>query len=213
MPEAPRDIPASRIAVLELKDEQQLVQEGYTLLDEKRILLANEIQRRLAQLIALRRECAALQRVARTRTISAVSRHGLDELSVYPPLSPDGDRLNVRRSRLLGLELLDVHLEFSAHPPPSREVPVNPTPEARGCAEAHRNWLARAVELAACGVNLRRLVQDYIRTERRAKAIENVLMPEIASTLKLVEEQLESIDQEEIARLRQRRGDPAGSQR
>ena len=62
-------------------------------------------------------------------------------------------------------------------------------------------------------MNLRRLVQDYIRTERRAKAIENVLMPEIASTLKLVEEQLESIDQEEIARLRQRRGDPAGSQR
>jgi V/A-type H+-transporting ATPase subunit D len=213
MPEAPRDIPASRIAVLELKDEQQLVQEGYTLLDEKRILLANEIQRRLAQLIALRRDCTALQRVARTRTISAVSRHGLDELSVYPPLSPDEDRLNVRRSRLLGLELLDVRLEFSAHPPPSRELPVNPTPEARGCAKAHRDWLARAVELAACGVNLRRLVQDYIRTERRAKAIENVLMPEIESTLKLVEEQLESIDQEEIARLRQRRGDPAGSQR
>ncbi len=62
-------------------------------------------------------------------------------------------------------------------------------------------------------VNLRRLVLDYIRTERRAKAIENVLMPEIASTLKLVEEQLEGIDQEEIARLRQRRGDPAESQR
>jgi len=56
-------------------------------------------------------------------------------------------------------------------------------------------------------VNLRRLVQDYIRTERRAKAIENVLMPEIESSLKLIEEQLESVDQEEIARLRQRRED------
>jgi V/A-type H+-transporting ATPase subunit D len=212
MPEAPRDIPASRIAALELKDEQQLVQEGYTLLDEKRILLANEIQRQLVQLIALRRECTALQGVARARTISAVTRHGLDELSVYPSLSPDGDRLNVRRSRLLGLELLDVRLEFAAHPPPS-EQPVNSTPEARACVKAHRDWLARAVELAACGVNLRRLVQDYIRTERRAKAIENVLMPEIASTLKLVEEQLESIDQEEIARLRQWRGDSAESQR
>jgi hypothetical protein len=33
------------------------------------------------------------------------------------------------------------------------------------------------------------------------------LRPEIDSTLKLVEEQLESIDQEEIARLRQRRTD------
>jgi V/A-type H+-transporting ATPase subunit D len=207
MPEAAREIPASRIALLELKDEQQLVQEGYALLDEKRILLATEIQRQLARLVALRRECTALQGDARARTISAVSRHGLDELSVYPPLSPAEDRLSVRRSRLLGLELLDVHLEFSAHQSPGREQPVNPTPEARACAKAHRDWLVRAVELAACGVNLRRLVLDYIRTERRAKAIENVLMPEIESTLKLVEEQLESIDQEEIARLRQRRTD------
>ncbi|MGO9934532.1 MAG: V-type ATP synthase subunit D [Steroidobacteraceae bacterium] len=203
MAEAPREIPASRIALLELKDEQQLVHEGYTLLDEKRILLAAEIRRQLAQLVALRRQCTALQGDARARTIAALSRHGLDELSVYPPLSPAEDRLAVRRSRLLGLELLDVHLEVAAHPSPSREQPVNPTPEARACAKAHRDWLARAVELAACGVNLRRLVKDYIRTERRAKAIENVLLPEIESTLKLVEEQLESIDQEEIARLRQ----------
>ena len=51
----------------------------------------------------------------------------------------------------------------------------------------------------------KRQVQDYVRTERRAKAIENVLMPEIESSLKLIDEQLESIDQEEIARLHWRR--------
>jgi V/A-type H+-transporting ATPase subunit D len=84
-------------------------------------------------------------------------------------------------------------------------VPVNPSPEARACARAHQDLLGRAAELAACGANLRRLVQDYVRTERRAKAIENVLMPDIVSTLKIIEEQLESIDQEEIARLRHRR--------
>jgi V/A-type H+/Na+-transporting ATPase subunit D len=61
------------------------------------------------------------------------------------------------------------------------------------------------VELAACGVNLRRLVRDYVRTERRARAIENVLMPEIESALKTIDEQLEGMDQEEIARLHQRR--------
>ncbi len=205
MAEAPREIPASRIALQELKEEQQLVHEGYGMLDEKRILLATEIQHQLARLVALRRECTQLAGTARVRTLSAVGRHGLDELSVYPPLALVADRLDVRRSRLLGLELLDVHLQFTAHPSPSREQPVNPTPEARACAKAHRDWLARAVELAACGVNLRRLVREYIRTERRAKAIENVLMPEITSTLKLIEERLESVDQEEVARLRQRR--------
>ncbi|MGO9991486.1 MAG: V-type ATP synthase subunit D [Steroidobacteraceae bacterium] len=207
MPDASREITATRIALLELKDEQKLVQEGYTLLDEKRILLATEIQRQLARLVALRRECAALESEMRSRTIAAVSRHGLDELSVYPPLSLAEDRLSIRRSRLLGLELLAAHLEISAQLQQSREQPVNPTPEARACAKAHRDWLVRAVELAACGVNLRRLVRDYVRTERRAKAIENILIPDIESSLKLIDGQLESMDQEEVARLRQRRKD------
>ncbi len=68
--------------------------------------------------------------------------------------------------------------------------------------------LQPAVELAACCVNLRRLVRDYVRTERRARAIENVLMPDIESAIKIIEEQLEGMDQEEIARLRQRRPSP-----
>jgi V/A-type H+-transporting ATPase subunit D len=201
MPEPGRGIAATRIALLELKDEQRLVREGYSLLDEKRILLAHEIQRQLAQLARLQRELAMLANDARSRTLAALGRHGLDELAVYPPLSMTADRMVVSRSRLLGLELLDAHLETSP-PRPSQERPVNPTPEARACANAHRDWLVRAVELATCELNLRRLVTDYVRTERRAKAIENVLMPEIKSSLKLVEEQLEAIDQEEIARLR-----------
>jgi len=201
MPEPGREIAATRIAQLELKDEQRLVQEGYSLLDEKRILLAHEIQRQLAHLTVLRREWTALENDARARTLAALGRHGLDELTVYPPLSTAADRVVMRRSRLLGLELLDARLETSP-PPPTHEQAVNPTPEARACAKAHRDLLRRAVERAACEANLRRLAAEYVRTERRAKAIENVLMPEIASSLKRVEEQLEAIDQEEMARLR-----------
>ena len=113
----------------------------------------------------------------------------------------------MRRSRLFGLQLLIARFQPSERPASRPEQPVNPTPEARACAEAHRQWLAPAVELAACSVNLRRLVREYVRTERRARAIENVLMPEIESALKIIGDQLESMDQEEIARLRQRRGD------
>ena len=58
---------------------------------------------------------------------------------------------------------------------------------------------------AVCSLNLRRLMQEYVRTERRARAIENVLLPEIEYSLKFIDEQLELLDQEEIARVRQRR--------
>jgi len=207
MPEAALEFTATRIARLELTDEQQLVREGYELLDEKRILLAAQIRRELAQLAALRQESAELMRELRSRTLAALGRHGLDELSVYSPLTLTGDRLRLRRTRLFGLELLDAQLEAPAQPPAPAQQPVNPTPEARACAAAHRRWLFQAVRLAACCVNLRRLIADYVRTERRARAIENVLMPEIESALKIIDELLEGMDQEEIARFRQRRDD------
>jgi len=206
MPEGALEFTATRIARLELKDEQQLVREGYELLDEKRILLAAQIRRELAQLAALRQESAERKRELRSRTLAALGRHGLDELSVYPPLTLE-DRLHLRRTRLFGLELLDAELETAAQPPAAAQQPLNPTPEARACAAAHRRWLFGAVKLAACCVNLRRLIADYLRTERRARAIENVLMPEIESALKIIDDQLEGMDQEEIARYRQRRND------
>jgi V/A-type H+-transporting ATPase subunit D len=56
---------------------------------------------------------------------------------------------------------------------------------------------------AVCSLNLRRLMREYVRTERRARAIENVLLPEMERNLKFIGEQLEILDQEEIARVRQ----------
>jgi V/A-type H+-transporting ATPase subunit D len=62
--------------------------------------------------------------------------------------------------------------------------------------------VARQVELAACVASLRRLVQEYVRTERRARALENVVLPEIDDTLRFIEEQLDAVDQEEAVRVR-----------
>jgi V/A-type H+/Na+-transporting ATPase subunit D len=206
MPEFNREITVSRIAQLDLKDEQHLVKEGYDLLDEKRIRLAAEIRLQLAHLKTCRDESSKHEAFARAALQAALNRHGFDELCVYPPLSTAEDTLQLSRSRLFGIELLQAQWQASA----ARELeqPVNPTPEARACARAHREWLPPLVEIAACCVNLRRLVREYIRTERRARAIENLLLPEIDRALKFIEEQLESLDQEEIARLHQRR--PSG---
>jgi V/A-type H+-transporting ATPase subunit D len=56
--------------------------------------------------------------------------------------------------------------------------------------------------MAAVSGNLLRLADEYRRTERRARALENVLLPEIAQALKVIEEKLEAGDQEEAIRVR-----------
>jgi V/A-type H+/Na+-transporting ATPase subunit D len=59
-----------------------------------------------------------------------------------------------------------------------------------------------ALELAVMRASLERLIAEYIRTERRARALENVVLPEIEGSLRFMDEQLEAMDQEEAIRVR-----------
>jgi V/A-type H+/Na+-transporting ATPase subunit D len=203
MPDQQRQPVATRIAQLDLKDEQRLAKEGYELLDEKRIRLVAEIRAQLGRLRRWQSEARKTGGAAGDALVAALKRHGLDELSGYPPLSADEGELKFARTRLFGLELLEAQWRPSAAHLVAR--PVNPSPEARECARDHRALLESLVMIAVCSVNLRRLMQEYVRTERRARAIENVLLPEIEHGLKFIDEQLELLEQEEVARVRQRR--------
>jgi vacuolar-type H+-ATPase subunit D/Vma8 len=57
---------ATRIAQLELKDEQRLVKEGYELLDEKRIRLVAEIRDQLGRLRLRQIEVRKAQETAKS---------------------------------------------------------------------------------------------------------------------------------------------------
>jgi V/A-type H+/Na+-transporting ATPase subunit D len=205
MAEPQRKPAATRIAQLELKDEQRLVKEGYELLDERRIRLAAEIRTQLGRLSHWQDEIHTSEAAALTALVAALFRHGIDELSAYPALFGGEDELHFARTRVFGLELLEAHWQAGA----SRltQVPVNPSAEARDCACKHRELLEPMLMAAVCSLNLRRLLREYVRTERRARAIENVLLPEIEWSLRFVDEQLELLDQEEIARVRLHRTD------
>ena len=79
---------------------------------------------------------------------------------------------------------------------------VRPSREVRRLAAAFRNVLEAAAPLAAITANLRRLIREYQRTERRVRALENVVLPEIRHDLAAMEEHLDLNDQEEVIRVR-----------
>jgi V/A-type H+-transporting ATPase subunit D len=83
----------------------------------------------------------------------------------------------------------------------SRE-PVRPSREVRRLAAAFRDVLEAAAPLAAIAANLRRLMREYRRTERRVRALENVVLPELREDLASMEEHLDLNDQEEVIRVR-----------
>jgi V/A-type H+-transporting ATPase subunit D len=194
------EILATRVAFLELKDERRLIQEGYELLDEKRVLLATEIMRQLRRYSSLQAELTRLGGQALAALEAAVAMRGFDKLTVEPKLDLAPAQVVVHEQAFLGLRLVEATLDDRGAPPGPEARPT--TPEARACAAAYRGMIARHVELAACVASLRRLIREYVRTERRARALENVVLPEIDESLRFIEEQLDAVDQEEAVRVR-----------
>lgn len=206
MPEA--GLSPTRSAFLELKEERQLVREGFEFLDEKRVILAQEMLKRLDQWRTARDRYDELHEQAAAALARALGRHGFDGLGIYPVLRMEDATVTLKDHRFLGVHLLDGR--FEAWPVKGdagkerRQCPpaVNPSPEAERCREAFSALVPLAVELAVMRASLERLIREYIRTERRARALENVLLPEIENSLRFMDEQLEAMDQEEAIRVR-----------
>jgi V/A-type H+-transporting ATPase subunit D len=79
---------------------------------------------------------------------------------------------------------------------------VNPSPEAEQCRAAFAPLVPLAAHLAVLTGNLERLRSEYIRTARRARALEDVLLPEIDDTLREIDTALEELEREEAVRVR-----------
>jgi V/A-type H+/Na+-transporting ATPase subunit D len=191
----------TRAVVLELKDEQRAMHEGYVFLDEKCLLLAGEILRELAHYAELDRALLAAQRIAIDSLQAAVARHGLDDLQVYPPLDQTPSKLERVARSIMGVPLLAAHWRPAENAAPR---PVAPSPEAEACRRAFVALVAAAAELAAVSGNLERLSFEYRRSVRRARALQDVLLPELDQSVYRIETRLEELEQEDTISMRQR---------
>lgn len=194
-------MPPTRAALVELREERELVRGGYDFLDEKRLLLAGEMLRILGLIEAENAKLRQAQARASEALAAAIARHGLDGLQVYP-VPPHGIlHLAATSHSFLGVRVLDTRLEQEpAHDPGI--PPVYPSPEAIHCAHAFHALLRVAAAIAGLSGNLHRLMVEYRRTQRRAKALEDVIMPEIEIAVADMEARLEEMDQEEAIRVR-----------
>jgi len=198
----------TRAAVLELRAERGVVEEAYDFLDEKRLLLAAELLQQLDRYEVLSSAIREKTSAARAQLLAALHRHGLQGLSVYPSLPLDTLRIETSRRNLMGVTLLETAAVLPEATPDSAPVAAYPSVEAAACREVFRELFALGTELAGISGNLYRLLAAYRLTERRARALENVILPEIEQSLSRMSTYLEEIDMEDAirARIMQRSG-------
>jgi V/A-type H+-transporting ATPase subunit D len=193
------EVSPTRSAVIEMKDERRAMREGYVFLDEKCLLLAGEILRELGHYGRLQREFLRLHDAALAALQAAVARHGLQGLQVHPPAD-----LAAAQVRIAARSLMGVRLQQAAWAPGDAPVAeaVQPSPEAQACRLAFAAVLERGAELAAVSGNLERLSLEYRRSVRRARALQDVMLPELDRSIYDVESRLEELEQEDAIWMR-----------
>ena len=190
---------ASRAALLALRRDRRVFEEGQRFLDERRVALAHELLRRAR---AYADHHAALLRGhedLRRALGDAVGRHGLEGLQAYPAV-PAQATARRRESDFLGLRLVDAMAVDLAGAGPGDAVWR--TSEATRCAASARALAQAAALLAGEVASLLRLMREYRRTERRVRALENIVLPEARADERRFEGALEELDQEEVMRSR-----------
>lgn len=189
----------TRSVLVELKDERRAMHEGYVFLDEKCLLLAGEMLRQLERYAALRGDFERTHGAATAALQAAVARHGLQELQVYPAAGLGDATVRRRASSMMGVRLQEAELEAHAV---TGAAAVFPSPEAQTCGAAFFDVLVKATALAALSGNLERLAQEYRRSVRRARALQDVLLPEADRTVNEIETRLEELEQEDAISMR-----------
>ncbi len=194
------DISPTRSAVIEMKDERRAMHEGYVFLDEKCLLLAGEILRQLREHARLQAGFDTRHAQALDTLAAAVARHGLEGLQVHPAADASDATVQSRPRALMGVRLQTAQWQ----PGSVRAAPaVLPSPEAEACRAAFAAALATATELAAVAGNLERLSAEYRRAVRRARALQDVMLPELDRSIGDIEGRLEELEQEDAIWMRQ----------
>lgn len=185
--------PMTRAEAMSLIEEKRLVEQGYEFLDEKRVILAGEIMARLADWRALEARRDAAMAEARAALADDVRRSGFEALQLRAAGSPVTVP-GLAPVRFLGARLL------ARSPGADDPTAAAEDRDAVGAAFARLHGIL--ADMALLSANLHRLADEYRRTERRAKALENVLIPEIVADLTRIEAQLEANEMEDAIRVR-----------
>lgn len=194
------EVSVSRAALLELRRERELIEQGHRFLDEKRMQLARELLHRLDEWQALMADMQEAEASARGALIEAVTAYGIADMQMHPAFDVESAEWSRDQDQFLGLDLPAMGLAIMLDG--FRETAAVDRPLLEVAGSRYAGIVEIASRAAALLTSMLRLYEEFKRTERSVRALENVVMPEIRELEKVTDEALAELEQEEAVRVR-----------
>ncbi len=175
------NVPATKSALLALRRQLELAEEGYSLLDRKRELLLLE----LGVLSGRAAKARAAAREVLARALSELREAELDAGSAAVDRAAlgvrHGHRVEIRERRFMGVRLPEA--SAAAEPPGARFGPGGTPPGADAAMLAFREALPGLGALAGLETSAARLARELKKTQRRCNALSKKLIPDCSETI------------------------------
>ena len=190
----------SKTQLLARRDEKALVDEGRSVLEDRRDLLAHMLVEQLRLTERLVAETGAELRHAGRLFRGSVMRHGIGGLTrLTGHESERATQAWVMENRL-GVPFMQASPEAlestDGEMPESWAISL----ELAATLRALHRLLPLLLELAAAENNLLRLVDVFRRTQRRVNALEHIVLPDLARSIKDMEDRMDEMERDDLVR-------------
>jgi len=194
------NVPATKSALLGLRRQLELAEEGYSLLDRKRELLLLELgkvtgraaRERAAAMKVLARAAAALRGAELDAGSAALDRAALG--------SGPGHRVEVREKRFMGVNMPEATAVVERQG--ARFGPGGTPAGADAAMKAFAEALPPLGSLAGLDTSAARLARELKKTQRRCNALSKKLIPDCRETIAFLGGSLEERERESFVILK-----------
>lgn len=194
----PEQVFPTKSNLIHTKKSLTLARLGYDLMDQKRTILIREMLALIDQAEAVQRQIDGIYQEAYLALRRANITLGTCEAFAEAVPVDEGLRLDARS--VMGVELPIVSLEEgSAKPYYGLFATNSQLDEAYLRFSKVKQLTAQLAELES---SVYRLASAIQKTQKRANALQNVLIPQFEAQLKFISEALEEKDREEFSRLK-----------
>ena len=192
------NISITRNELLQHKRQLELTRAGYSLLDKKRLALLQEILRLQDEVVKLATELESRSNQSRHSLAKAEALAGEAGIRAASIGKKREIKIDLEDSLLIGVRVPKLHVESAEREFYDRDIGITGTsPIIDEAAEAFEKNLNAILNLADGEIRLARLLKEIVRTTRRLKALEHIVIPRLQSEFTYISNALDERERSE----------------
>jgi len=192
------NISITRNELLQHKRQLELTRAGYNLLDKKRLALLQEILRLQDEVVRLATELETRSNHSRKSLAKAEALAGEAGVRAASMGKKREVKIGIEDSLLMGVHVPKLHVESAEREFYDRDIGITGTsPIIDEAAEAFEKNLDAILNLADGEIQLTRLLKEILRTTRRLKALEHIVIPRLQSEFTYISNALDERERSE----------------